>query len=113
MPIQIVSDQLKDLAVTSGKLAGSIPSSKLDLTGTFNFSSGTLRASSPSGDNDVAIKSYVDAVAGGGVYWKEPVRVATTASIDLSADLQNGDSIDGVTLQTGDRVLVKNQSTAS
>ena len=113
MPIQIASDQLKDLAVTNDKLAGSITSAKIDLTGTFNFASGILRAATPSGDNDVAVKSYVDAVAGGGVYWKEPVRVATTASIDLSADLQNGDSIDGITLATGDRVLVKNQDAAS
>lgn len=41
--------------------------------------------------------------------WKQPCRVATTASITLSG-LQ---TIDGVALAEGDRVLVKNQSTAS
>lgn len=41
--------------------------------------------------------------------WKEPVRVATTANITL-AGLQ---TIDGVSLAAGDRVLVKNQSTTS
>lgn len=42
------------------------------------------------------------------------VRVATTANIvNVLSDIENGDIIDGVTLVTGDRVLVKNQTTAS
>ncbi len=45
--------------------------------------------------------------------WKQPVRVATTANITISTALNNGDTIDGVTLATGDRVLVKDQSTGS
>ena len=44
---------------------------------------------------------------------KIPVRVATTAAGTLSTDFENGDSVDGVTLATGDRILIKNQSTAS
>jgi len=48
-----------------------------------------------------------------GVAWKEPVRAATTANITISTALNNGDSLDGVTLATGDRVLVKDQSTGS
>lgn len=113
MAIRIASGQIQDSAVTNDKLAGSISSAKLDLTGTFNFASGTLRAGTPSADNDVAVKSYVDAIAGGGVYWKEPVRIASTANINLSSALVNGATIDGVTIATGDRVLVKDQSTAS
>jgi hypothetical protein len=42
-----------------------------------------------------------------------PVRCATTASITISTALNNGDSLDGLTLATGDRVLVKDQSTGS
>jgi len=43
--------------------------------------------------------------------WKDPVRAATTANINLSTDLENGDTLDtSVTLATGDRVLVKDQS---
>ena len=38
---------------------------------------------------------------------------ATTANITISTALNNGDTLDGVTLSTNDRVLVKNQSTAS
>lgn len=47
-----------------------------------------------------------------GFDWKEPVRAATTANI---ATLAGGapNTVDGVTLANGDRILVKNQSTAS
>jgi hypothetical protein len=44
---------------------------------------------------------------------KQSVRVATTAAINLSSELEAGDVIDGVTLVAGDRVLVKNQGTAA
>jgi hypothetical protein len=45
--------------------------------------------------------------------WKEPVRAATTAAGTLATDFENGDAIDGVTLATGDRILVKNQASAT
>jgi hypothetical protein len=45
--------------------------------------------------------------------WPSACRAATTANITISTALNNGDSLDGVTLSTGDRVLVKNQATAS
>lgn len=48
-----------------------------------------------------------------GVSWKQPCRVATTANITIATALNAGDSIDGVTLAAGDRVLVKDQSTGS
>ena len=68
--------------------------------------------STPSSNSDVAIKSYVDeAVAG--LRTRIIAEAGTTANIDLTADLQNGDTIDGVTLVTGDRVLVKDQSNAT
>lgn len=41
------------------------------------------------------------------------VRAATTANITISTALNSGDTLDGITLADGDRVLVKNQSTAS
>jgi hypothetical protein len=50
---------------------------------------------------------------GGQDQWKQPVRAATTASITISTALNNADTLDGVTLATGDRVLVKDQGTAS
>lgn len=44
-----------------------------------------------------------------GQKWKEPVRVATTGNITLSGT----QTIDGVSVVAGDRVLVKNQTNAS
>jgi hypothetical protein len=66
----------------------------------------------PSATSDAATKNYVDqAVAG--LRTRIVAEAATTANITISTDLQNGDTIDGVTLATGDRVLVKDQTTAS
>ena len=62
----------------------------------------------PTADSDAATKYYVDA-ARSGLDIKNSVRVATTANITLS----NTQTIDGVALSVGDRVLVKDQNTAS
>jgi hypothetical protein len=66
----------------------------------------------PTDATDAANKGYVDnAVVG--IDWKASVRAATTTNVTIASDLENGDTLDGVTLATGDRVLVKNQSTGS
>ena len=66
----------------------------------------------PSVSSEAATKNYVDqAVAG--LRTRIIAEAATTANIDLTADLQNGDTLDGVTLVTGDRVLVKDQTDAT
>lgn len=41
------------------------------------------------------------------------VRAATTANGTLATAFENGDTIDGVVLATGDLILLKNQTTAS
>jgi len=62
----------------------------------------------PTNPQDAATKVYVDnAVVG--IDWKSSVKVATTANITLSGT----QTIDGVALTAGDRVLVKNQTTGS
>jgi hypothetical protein len=63
----------------------------------------------PTDASDAATKGYVDSTAIG-LDVKLSVRAATTANIDLTTDLENGDALDGVTLATGNRVLVKNQT---
>jgi hypothetical protein len=50
---------------------------------------------------------------GGASYTLQPVRVATTANGALATAFENGDNIDGVVLVTGDRILLKNQTTAT
>lgn len=66
----------------------------------------------PSASTDAATKGYVDSAVGG-LDWKASVRAASTAGITLASDVENGDTLDGVTLATGDRILLKNQGTAS
>jgi hypothetical protein len=66
----------------------------------------------PTGDQDAATKAYVDAVKTG-LDVKGSVRVATTANGTLASAFVNTQSVDGVTLATGDRVLIKNQTTGS
>ena len=66
----------------------------------------------PANPQDAANKRYVDAAVVG-IDWKPSVRAATTAAITLATGLENGDTLDGVTLATGNRVLVKDQADAT
>lgn len=65
----------------------------------------------PTADADAANKSYVDSLVSG-LKWKPAVRVATTAAGALATSFENGDTVDGVVLSTGDRILLKNQINA-
>lgn len=67
-----------------------------------------INVGTPTSDTDAANKAYVDA-ARNGLDVKDSVRVATTGNVTLS----NLQTIDGVALADGDRVLVKNQTTAA
>lgn len=62
----------------------------------------------PTADTDAATKGYVDA-AQSGLDIKDSVRVATTANITLSGT----QTIDGIAVVAGNRVLVKDQTTGS
>ena len=62
----------------------------------------------PTADTDAATKGYVDA-ARSGLDVKQSVRAATTGPITLSGT----QTVDGVSLIAGDRVLVKNQAAAA
>lgn len=57
---------------------------------------------------DVVLQNQINNI-NAGLKWKNSVRAATTANITLSGD----QTIDGVSVIAGDRVLVKNQSTGS
>jgi hypothetical protein len=67
---------------------------------------------SPSASSDAATKNYVDqAVAG--LRTRTIAECASTGNVSLSNGLEAGDSIDGVTLVAGDRVLLKDQTDAT
>lgn len=68
--------------------------------------------SSPSGSSDVATKAYVDGLVNG-LKWKASVRAATTSAGTLATSFEHGDAIDGVTLATGDRILIKDQASGA
>ena len=77
------------------------------------ISGGTITGlGAPSNSSDAATKNYVDNLVTG-LKTRIITRAATTANIDLSADLQNGDTLDGITLATGNKVLVKDQTDAT
>ena len=68
--------------------------------------------SNPSNNLDVSNKQYVDnAIAG--LRNRTVADCASTANVNISNALEAGDSIDGVTLTEGMRVLLKDQSTAT
>ncbi len=90
------------LALAGGTMTGAIAMGTNKITG----------LGTPTDATDAVTKAYVDAVAEG-LHVHESVRVATDANIALANALENGDTLSGVTLATGDRVLVKNQTTAA
>lgn len=112
-----------NVAITGGAIDGTTIGATTASTGAFT----SFTASTPSftGDLDMnsnnianladptqaqhaATKAYVDAVKTG-LDIKDSVRVATTENITLS----NTQTVDGVALTAGDRVLVKNQTNAA
>lgn len=83
--------------------------SKKSLTGFDANNKQILNVADPTGATDGANKQYVDAVAAGRD-WKESVRVASTANINLASP---GATINGVTMAANDRFLAKDQTTGS
>jgi hypothetical protein len=73
---------------------------------------GNAKVADPTDNAHIATKGYVDA-ARQGLDVKASVRVASVAPVAIASALEAGDVIDGVTLVAGDRVLLKDQSTAS
>jgi hypothetical protein len=67
-----------------------------------------VNAADASNPTDLVTKQQLDAAVAG-LSWKQPVRAATTTNITLSGT----QTIDGVSVIAGDRVLAKDQTTAS
>lgn len=94
-------------SVVAGDITALVDSSYVNVGGDTMTGFLTLHAD-PSSAMHAVTKQYADGLAAG-LKYKESVRAATTANITLSAP----QTIDGVSVVAGDRVLVKNQSTGS
>ena len=82
-------------------------------TGSVSFNSQNItNVADPVNAQDAATKGFVEATSQG-LNVKNSCVVATTANITISTALNSGDTLDGITLADGNRVLVKDQSTAS
>ena len=68
-----------------------------------------INVPTPTAAGDAVPKSYVDSAVEG-LAWKDSARVGTQSSINLASP---GATVDGVTMASQDRVLVRNQSTQS
>ncbi len=66
-----------------------------------------VQVAAPTADGHISTKSYVDSVASG-LDVKDSVRVASTGDVNISTPPA---AIDGVTLNSGDRILLKDQTT--
>ena len=64
----------------------------------------------PTSAQDAATKNYVDSLVQG-LTPKASVRAATTVAGTLASSFTNGSVIDGITLVTGNRILIKDQAT--
>jgi hypothetical protein len=104
--------------VTGSAGSGTVPS-KQDHTHAFTPAADLSMAGykltnvgTPSADTDAANKGYVDSVAQG-LDTKASVVAATTTNGTLATAFANGQVVDGVTLATGNRLLIKNQTDAT
>ena len=80
------------------------------MSGALNMGSNLItNVASPVSGTDAANKNYVDAAVSG-LSWKQSVAAASTANVSISSAPA---TLDGYTLTAGDRVLIKNQSTAT
>jgi len=121
-----VSGTLSTAAQTNITSVGTLTS--LTMGGNIVMASNNINGlAEPVVGTDAATKTYVDTVAAAGLHYHDPVRVES--EVALSADYDNGTSgvgatltnnstqaalvIDGITLNTSDRVLIYQQSNAA
>jgi hypothetical protein len=90
------------LALTGGTMSGAIAMGTSKITG----------LGTPTADTDAANKGYVDSVAQG-LDTKASVVAATATAGTLATSFANGQVVDGVTLATTNRILIKNQADAT
>ena len=97
-------------ATITASTVGALPTSGGTLTGVLDLSSNLIQnVATPVASTDVATKGYVDSIATG----LQPKAAVTCASTTNISSLSGLLTIDGVTVTSGQRVLVKDQSTSA
>lgn len=123
---QVIRDETQELANTKTRVynnlkdiidskvnndsaveVGDLIASNITSTATGGIAATNVQAAIAELDSEIDSR-ILDALAG--LKWKEPVRVATTVAGTLATSFENGDTVDGVVLATGDRILLKNQA---
>ncbi len=103
---KIIQNSLVTISDTGDIYGVGTFSATLITTGSVYISGSNLTGlSAPVVNSDAVNKKYVDDLIAG-IKWKQPVRVSTT----INSILHGIVIIDGVSLNQGDRVLVKNQT---
>ncbi len=100
----------------AGDLAGTYPNPTIKSSVALAGSPTTTTQSAGDNSTKIATTAYVKTAtdaAVAGLSWKQAVRAATTAPGTLASSFENGDTIDGVVLATGNRILIKDQSSGS
>lgn len=130
MPVtEIVTRQIADGAITNAKVAAgaAIANSKLAEGSNYILRNGSVAMTgalsmgnqlinnvlTPSASGDAATKGYVDTAITNVTSLftsKGTVRVATTVQGAIATAFANGQVVDGITLVTGNRILLKNQT---
>ena len=112
--VTVTNTGVTALAGTANQItaSGSTGSITLSLPSAVTFPGTVTLNADPSSELQAATKQYVDSGAQG-LDVKASVKVATTVTGTLATAFANGSVVDGITLVTGDRILIKNQSTGS
>ena len=114
----LVSDDIPSLAHTKiSDFDAGVRTNRLDQmaapTSSVSLNSQTItNLADPVNTQDAATRGFVEATSQG-LDVKDSCVAATTGNITISTALNDGDTLDGVSLSTNDRVLVKDQNTSS
>ena len=106
---QTVASTITTNQILAGNGAGAFTANGGTFVGSGSFSGVTL-SGTVTNATDATTKLYVDNLAAG-LSWKQAVKAATVLQGVLATSYENGDIIDGYTLTTGERILIKSFGT--
>lgn len=103
-----VWSQIAEADIANGTILARLGDNET-ISGTWTFNNNITVPTTPTNSTHATSKAYVDSLIQG-AKGKASVRVATTTAGTLATSFENGDIVDGITLVTGDRILIKDQA---